>query len=325
MDVGEIMTVMTSPVALLAATAFSGAMLGGAIDRVYLAARDRLDSPAAVYRRHLAIARIVRRGGVPDRSGWQAGDTHEDTRNIDTWAAAAPALAPPLGLPPSGGSRVRATPADPVADAGAGPAAAGPAPPGVPVEVPTGVPDANPVSGRCQSAAAGGMPPPPAVEKSGRRPGQSESPASTLIFVRPGEQVDEFLAHVRDCMLGKCPESGRYELSLTDVQWVAAYRTWARANAIAVLPQEIFLKYLGHHVRDKAGVEKRRQRIKDPATGAVLRNARGTPLRETRYAVVEYTPPAKAAPVKSREDRIAALEHGQDDETWAETMRRCAA
>lgn len=161
--------------------------------------------------------------------------------------------------------------------------------------------------------------------------------SQAAVFVRPSDQVDDFVAFVREMMLGKHPDTGRWECKLSDQRWVEAYRRWAHERAIVVVPVGIFLKYL----RQQSGVLKTRDRLKCPETGAVLKNAAGTPLRCTYYTVTEAPPVERAvdnrktrrttlverppaAEKKSRSQILAELEHGPDDETWAEAARRAA-
>lgn len=313
-DLGEITAVMTSPVALLTVTALGGPMVGAAADRWWLRAKGRIDDAAASRRCIKALSKALRAA----EPGWSRTDAWAAPRILEARRPSVRSPMTPLTSPrpsaPMPETPLQIVPESTALAAGVPARDSGPVPA-------AGRPDLW-VSGRPSPLAAPEMP--------GVLQARAESASGCIVFLRPDEQLSEFLAHIRDAMLGKNPDSGRYELSLTDVQWVAAYRRWAKDHAYAVIPEGIMLKLLGYRVRDKAGIEKYRPRLKNPATGAVLRNARGTPLRETRYTIIPYTPPPKSAAgaagvaQKSRTERLADLEQIPDDETWSEGLRRYA-
>lgn len=153
-------------------------------------------------------------------------------------------------------------------------------------------------------------------------------PAAGVVIMRPLDHVGDFLAHVRASGALRChPLSGRAETKRSDKAWLAAYQAWAAGRGIAVIPPSMFLGLFAK----ASGVAKSRDRLKDPATCRVLRNARGTPLRATHYTVVEEVAAgasaparrpaaARRGPVKPRAEILAALEQSPSSQTWAEAL-----
>lgn len=64
------------------------------------------------------------------------------------------------------------------------------------------------------------------------------------------------------------------------------YRWWAAEERVLALPDTVILSLLGKH----PAVKRRRDRVKDPATGRVQKNAHGTPDRVTVYIFAATAP-----------------------------------
>lgn len=152
------------------------------------------------------------------------------------------------------------------------------------------------------------------------RPDVSAAPeAEPHLFMRAVDHVTEFVAYQRETQLGKNPITGRWEARRSDQGWLAQYQTWARQRSICRIPDSIFLGLLA----DAAGVEKKRDRIKCPHTGRVLKNAHGTPLRATHYTIFELPPAARTTrkPVSKAAVKPSDAAAGPSPGTWAEDLR----
>lgn len=75
------------------------------------------------------------------------------------------------------------------------------------------------------------------------------------------------------------PDQGRY----TDAVWWQTYLAWTADAGVVPLSENIFLGALGKHPH----IVRSRDRVKDMATGRVVKNAHGTPLRSTHYTLHE--------------------------------------
>jgi len=166
---------------------------------------------------------------------------------------------------------------------------------GVPVET-ARVQAAHRVEGRPESASlawsATGLLPPPLPETAGSAASQralsahlEEAAHGVRLQMRAADHIIEFLAHIRADKLGKHPVSGRWEAADNDRVWCKQYLVWARARSLMPLPEGVFLGLLSK----APGVLKSRDRMKD-YNGRVMRNAHGTPLRQTRYTVIALAP-----------------------------------
>jgi len=107
------------------------------------------------------------------------------------------------------------------------------------------------------------------------------------VWLRPADHISELIAHLVAEGYGRpagCSElaRGRYSSRV----WMVEYHAWARRVGVAVLPESVFLTLLGKHPL----IAKSRDRVKDPATGSVLKNSNGTPLREANYTLLEAAP-----------------------------------
>jgi hypothetical protein len=100
------------------------------------------------------------------------------------------------------------------------------------------------------------------------------------------------------------PDQGRY----TAAVWWTTYLGWCEEHGILPLAEPLFLGALGRHPR----IQKSRDRVKDQSTGRVVKNAAGTPLRESHYTLHElalvdaYTEDAVTG--RRRKLRVAAGE-----------------
>lgn len=100
--------------------------------------------------------------------------------------------------------------------------------------------------------------------------------------MRAIDHVSEYLAHERMASLGRNALTGRWECKRSSGSVIASYHAWAKARSLRVIPEWQFLNLLA----DQEGVDKSRDRLKD-ASGRVLKNERGTPLRTNYYTIFE--------------------------------------
>lgn len=127
------------------------------------------------------------------------------------------------------------------------------------------------------------------------------TPQSRLMFstahvlMSAQTQVAEFIEAVRANELGKNPESGVWECQRTDKGWVSAYHAWARKRGIVAVHADIFLR---EFARSAGVIKLPRKRLKDPATGNVIKLPSGSPARATYYVLRELLP--EAQPVRRR-------------------------
>ena len=136
-------------------------------------------------------------------------------------------------------------------------------------------------------------------------------PAPGRLMMRPLDHLTEYLGHIRAEKLGINPFTGRWELKASDRWWVNDYRRWAHARGIVVIPGSMFLGLMSKAaLAGGGGVKKSRDRIKD-GDGRVLRNAAGTPLRETNYTVFALAQAQKAAPKPARAPVMTASERAR--------------
>ena len=77
--------------------------------------------------------------------------------------------------------------------------------------------------------------------------------------------------------------------TFSHVETLKFYHAWAREGRVVTLPDHAILRLLAEH----PAVRRRRDRVKDPVTGRVRKNASGTPERETTYTFARV---AVAAP-----------------------------
>ena len=157
----------------------------------------------------------------------------------------------------------------------------------------------SPVAGVQRGNGAGAERAPEAPNKDGR------------LIMRPLDHLTEYLGHIRAEKLGINPFTGRWELKASDRWWVNDYRRWAHARGIVVIPGSMFLGLMSKAaLAGGGGVKKSRDRIKD-GDGRVLRNAAGTPLRETNYTVFALAQAQKAAPKPARAPVMTASERAR--------------
>jgi len=142
------------------------------------------------------------------------------------------------------------------------------------------------------------------------------------VQMAPQQQLAEYIAFVRRDELGLDTASGRYRCTRSGAGWVTAYRRWAAARDLVAIPELTLLRGLSDLATraDASGVSKSRDRLRDPMTGAVLRNAHGTPVRGNYYPVFEApavaarAAPAKAAKAAPRKSSAQLLE---EIEVWS--------
>lgn len=111
--------------------------------------------------------------------------------------------------------------------------------------------------------------------------------------MRAIDHVTEFVEFQRDRTLGKNPRTGRWECRRSTADVLEAYRLWARARSLVVIPEWQFLNLLC----EQPSVEKSRDRLKD-RNGRVLRNEHGTPLRTHYYTICELPEQRVYAPLR---------------------------
>ena len=117
------------------------------------------------------------------------------------------------------------------------------------------------------------------------------------LIMGPAQQASDFVDYVRAHQMGKHPDTGRWECVRASDGWVAAYQQWAAARGVVAVHKSIFLTHLG---RVPGVVKPARKRLKDPATGNVIKLASGVPAREQYYIVHEAPPPVEARPQRVR-------------------------
>lgn len=265
LDVGEIATVLTHPVTLLTGMAFGSASIGASLDRLWLRFKENRHA-RRVHESTLARVRAKAAPARVDAAGVLGSADGIPVAHLDAETRES-RLA---GVPDAGLSR-------------AAEVAPGPQTRLEPRDDWAPVPSASPVPRGARAYVSVGH-----------------------VQMGAVQQMAEFLAYVRASELGLDIATGRYRVTRTGPGWVSAYQRWANVRAIVPVPELTFLRLLSGLARaaETSGVEKARDRIKDPATGAVLRNGQGTPMRENVYTIYEAQPSAQP-PGKSRLRRAA--------------------